>query len=210
MPGEQAMGWWETALWRTVIAAAVAAAPSAPRLKLGPLPAMPGPAVGSGEVLLEVSVDAAGRVAAIRTLRDSPPYTERLRAAVTGWQFEPARGAGGDALAASVLVAGSYRPASVLGPAPGDVPKDLASPGPGVVFPSKTSPAPYPPMARADASVLVELTVAPDGSAASRVVRGAPGFDGAALQAARGWRFGPSPAGGRAYVVFGFRRPASM
>lgn len=192
-----------------VLVAGLSAQPVSPRWKLGTLPPLPDPSVGSGEVLLEVPIDAGGRVGAIRTLRDSPPYTEALRSAVMGWLFEPARD-GGKPVAGAVLVAGSYRPATVIGPALGEPPRDVAAAGPGVPFPLKTVPAPYPPLARGDASVLVEITVGADGIATPRVVRGAPGFDDAALQSAREWQFRPAPAGGQVYVVYGFRRPFSM
>jgi len=74
-------------------------------------------------------------------------------------------------------------------------------------------PAIYPPSAQGEALVLVEITVGPDGTpAAVRVLRGASGFNEAALQAARQWRF-RTPAGttaGRAYIVFGFRQPVAL
>lgn len=192
--------------WVVAVAAvALAAQPSPPRFKGGPLPAPPAPTVGGGEVLLEVALDAEGKVVAIRTLRETPPYTEALRRAVPGWTFEPARDAEGTEVASTVLVAGSFRPATSVGPAPGQRPQDVAPPAAGVSFPVATVPALYPPQARGDAQVLVEVTVAADGTPTARVVRGAPGFDDAALQAIRQWRFRPTP--GRACVVFGFRQP---
>jgi outer membrane biosynthesis protein TonB len=197
---------WALAL----VAASLGSQPAAPGFKLGALPSLPDATVGSGEVLLEVPIDASGRAGSIRTLRDSPPYTEALRSAIAGWLFEPARDAAGKPAAGVVLVAGSYRPATVIGPAQGEAPKDVAVPGAAVPFPVKTVPAPYPPLARGDAVVLVEIAVATDGTATPRVARGAPGFDDAALQSAREWRFRPTPGGGRAYVVYGFRRPWSM
>lgn len=190
--------------------ASLASQPVSPRWKLGTLPSLPDPSVGSGEVLLEVPIDAGGRVGAIRTLRDSPPYTEALRSAVMSWLFEPARDSAGKAAAGVVLVVGSYRPATVVGPAQGELPRDVAVAGTGVPLPLKTVPAPYPPLARGDASVLVEITVGVDGTTTPRVVRGAPGFDDAAMQSAREWQFRPAPGGGRAYVVYGFRRPFTM
>jgi TonB family protein len=193
-----------------LLVAGVPSQPVSPRWKLGTLPPLPDPSVGSGEVLLEVPIDAGGRVGSIRTLRDSPPYTEALRSAVTGWLFEPARDGAGQPVAGAVLVAGSYRPATVIGPALGEPPRDVAAAGTGVPVPLKTVPAPYPPLARGDASVLVEITVGAAGTGTPRVVRGAPGFDDAALQSAREWQFRPALGGGQVYVVYGFRRPVSM
>jgi outer membrane biosynthesis protein TonB len=188
-----------------VAAAVLASEPAPARLKIAPLPPLPGPAVGSGEVLLEVGIDAAGRVAEVRTLRDSPPYTDALRATVRNWLFEPARDAAGKPAPSAALVAGSFRPATVVGPAAGDPPREVAKPSGRVPFPETTAPPPYPPLARGDGQAIVEMAVASDGTATLRLFRADPGFGDAALQAARGWRFRPLPGGGRAYVVFGFR-----
>jgi TonB family protein len=192
--------------WVVALAAvALASQPAFARFKAGTLPEPPAHNVGGGEVLLEVALDAGGRVTAVRTLRDTPPYTEKMRAVVGSWTFEPARNAPGEGTPSLVLVAGSFRPPTSIGPAAGQPPKDVAAPSPGVPFPVTTSPALYPPQARGDAQVLVEVTVAGDGTPSAQVVRGAPGFDAAAVQAAGQWRFRPTP--GRAYVLFGFRQP---
>ena len=188
------------------VTAALLAAPAAPpRFRAGTLPPLPDAAVGAGEVLLEVSVDANGSVIATRVLRDAPPYTEPLRTAVASWAFVPARDAAGRAVPSLILVGASYRPATLVGPALGAAPKDVAAAASGLMFPASTAPAPYPPLARGDGQVLVEIDVAPDGTATARVARSGPGFDDAALQAARSWRFRPSAGGGRAYVIFAFR-----
>jgi len=192
--------------WVVALAAvALAAQPALARFKAGTLPGPPAYNVGGGEVLLEAALDAGGRVTVVRTLRDTPPYTEALRGAVGSWTFEPARDAQGEGTRSLVLVAGSFRPPTSTGPAAGQPPKDVAAPSPGLPFPVTTVPALYPPQARDDAQVLVEMTVAGDGTPAVQVVRGAPGFNEAALQAASQWRFRPTP--GRAYVLFGFRQP---
>jgi outer membrane biosynthesis protein TonB len=185
-------------------AAAMLAQPAAAKFKSGSLPAPPGTAVGGGEVLLEVQVNEGGGVEAVRTLRDTPPYTEALRSAVEGWTFEPARDEEGSA-PSTVLVAGSFRPPTMAAPAIGEAPKDVAAPGARAPFPTTTTPALYPPQAQGDAQVLVEIALGEPGGPATRVVRGARGFDEAALQAARQWRF--RPGRGVAYVVFGFRQP---
>jgi outer membrane biosynthesis protein TonB len=192
--------------WTTVLlAAALASGPGAARLKIAPYPPLPGPAVGSGEVLLEVGIDASGRVVEVRTLRDSPPYTETLRDTVKNWLFEPARDAAGRPAPAEALVAGWFRPATAVGPTQGDAPRDVAPPSGRAPFPETTLPAPYPPLARGDGQAIVEMSVASDGTATPRLVRADPGFGDAALQSARAWRFRPLPGGGRAYIVFGFR-----
>jgi outer membrane biosynthesis protein TonB len=191
--------------WALVVAALLASEPAPARLKIASLPPLPGPAVGSGEVLLEVAIDAAGRVVEVRTLRDSPPYTDALRAAVRNWLFEPARDAAGRPVPSEALVGGAFRPATVVGPTAGDAPRDVAKPSGRVPFPEATAPPQYPPLARDDGQAIVEMAVAADGTATPRVFRADPGFGDAAMQAARGWRFRPLPGGGRAYVVFGFR-----
>src|SRR5918994_6367357 len=103
---------------RWVMALAVAALAGQPeaRFKGGQLPAPPAPTVGGGEVLLEVALDAGGNVVAVRTLRDTPPYTEALRTAVGSWTFEPARDARGSGVPCAVLVAGSFPPPPPVGP----------------------------------------------------------------------------------------------
>jgi len=186
-------------------AVALAAQPALARFKAGTLPAPPAHNVGGGEVLLEMALDAGGRVTAVRTLRDTPPYTEAMRGAVGSWTFEPARGDRGEGAPSLVLAAGSFRPPTSTGPAAGQPPKDVGAPSPGLPFPVTTAPALYPPQARGDAQVLVEMTVAGDGTPSAEVVRGAAGFNEAALQAASLWRFRPTP--GRAFVLFGFRQP---
>ena len=148
--------------WVVALAAvAVAASPGLARFKDGAFPEPPAHNVGGGEVLLEVAVDAGGRVTSVRTLRDTPPYTEAMRRAVGGWTFEPAREAQASR-PSLVLVAGSFRPPTATGPAAGQPPADAAAPSAGVPFPVTAVPALYPPQARADAQVLVEMTVGAD------------------------------------------------
>jgi protein TonB len=181
--------------------------PSAPRLVAGEVPAPPSPrTVGGGEVVLEAEVDSGGKVAGVKVLRDTPPFTAALSDAVAGWSFES--GAAG-----YVLVAGLFAPPTLYGPAPGQPPRDVASPSEEVPYPSTRAPAPYPPGAVGSGSVLVEVEVDAAGTVASaKVVRSAPGFDESALRAARAWRFRPArregkPTASFVYLVFGFRAP---
>jgi TonB family protein len=200
-----------TTVAATAVVVMAAAAAGSARFKSGALPSLPDARVGAGEVLLEADVDAAGAVSEVRVLRDTPPYTERLQNAVRGWSFEPAHDAQGAAVPSSVLVGGSYSPTTLMGPGQGEPPRDVARPSSAVPFPSATAPALYPPNAQNEASVLVEVQVAADGTIqAVTVARPAPGgFDEAARQAARQWRFRSAGIAGaqRVYVVFGFRRP---
>jgi outer membrane biosynthesis protein TonB len=188
--------------------ALAAAEPSAPSFKQGILPAQPSHVVAGGEVLLEVAVEASGTVSEIRTLRATAPYTDLLRGAVKSWMFEPARNVDGVAVPARLLLGGSYRPPTALGfgPTVGDPPKDTASPSAGVPFPSSTVTASYPPLGNGPGLVLVEFSIAADGTfTAEAPERSDSPFKTAALEAARQWRFRPVSAPSLAYVVFGFR-----
>jgi outer membrane biosynthesis protein TonB len=188
--------------------ALAAAGASAPSFRQGILPAQPSRAVGGGEVLLEVAVDASGTVSETRALRATAPYTDLLRDAVKSWMFDPARNADGVAVPRRLLVGGSYRPAIALGfgSTAGDPPRDTASPSAGVPFPSATVSASYPPQGYGAGQVLVEFTIAADGTFTAEAPEQADSaFKEAALEAARKWRFRPVGAPSLAYVVFGFR-----
>jgi TonB family protein len=70
----------------------------------------------------------------------------------------------------------------------------------------------YPPNARGDGVVLVEIEMTARAAVRDyRVVSEKTGFDSAALDAAKAWRFSPprTEASDRLfiYVVFGFRTP---
>lgn len=193
-----------------LLAAVLAASPPegrrTPRLDKGAAPAPPVEAVGGGEVILDVAVDAGGRPSQVRVLRDTPPFTAVLREAVLTWTFEA--GAEG-----RVLVAGLFAPPALYAPTLGEPPRDVAAAPESLPFPSTTVTALYPPTAIGDGSVLVGVGVDAAGAvAAATVVRSAPGFDASALAAARRWRFRPARQGGAAvastaYLVFGFRQP---
>lgn len=181
---------------------------SAPSFRQGMLPAQPSQLVGGGEVLLEVAVEASGTVSEIRTLRATAPYTDLLRGAVKSWMFDPARNADGVAVPTRLLVGGSYRPAIALGfgSTAGEPPQDTASPSAGVPFPSATVTASYPAQGYGPGLVLVEFTIAADGTfTAAAPEQADSAFKEAALEAARKWRFRPMSTPSLAYVVFGFR-----
>jgi hypothetical protein len=101
------------------------------RYRDGALPQIPLQALGGGEVWLELTVSAAGVVDSVRSLRDTPPFTEALGQAVGGWRFDPAReetshepGAPANLgiVDSTVLVAGVFRPPAIYMPAPGEPP----------------------------------------------------------------------------------------
>jgi TonB family protein len=197
-----------------VLAGAVAGQGFVPaRLVSGSVPERPPvQAVGGGEVHLQLAVGDDGAVTRVATLRDTPPFTELLRAAVASWQFAPAT-EDSRATQTSVLVAAVFRPPVLLGPAPGTPSREVGPPCTEIPFPVTSVVAPYPPTALGDGLVLVEVTVDADGKVAdARGVQAPAPFGSAALDAARQWRFRPAcrrdhPVPATAYLVFGFRPP---
>ena len=162
---------------------------------------------------VELTVDARGRVADVRSLVDVEPFTDVLRNSVRSWSFDAARG-GGQRAESHVLVAGVFRPAMLMFPRP-DVPNQVdAQPSDDIPFPTSVEVPNYPPNAIGSAYVLVEVEVGESGSVTSTKTMGqTTGFDDAALQAARAWTFRPARQDGRSvsgfvYLVFAFRQPA--
>jgi TonB family protein len=181
------------------------------RLSSGSTPPLPSPnTISSIEESLELSVDAAGRVRVIAAAQ-APPGPSLVLTTVAGWQFEAATESG-FAVGSRVLVAAVYR-APALYNAASSAPVSLVEHSSGIPFPALIVPPPYPPLAAADAVVIVEVLVGVDGRVTTaRVVGPAPGFGSAALAAARDWSFQPAQRGTQpvpayAYLVFGFRRP---
>jgi TonB family protein len=199
------------------IVAAAAQGPFVPaaRYRNGALPVIPFQAVGGGEVLLELAVNSAGSVAAVRTLQTTPLFTEALNDVVRGWQFVPGEDAG-KPVDSKVLVAGLFRPPSINEPTPGELPTDVAAPSPEIPYPMLTTMPPYPPLALESGVVLVEVLVDSVGDVVdAQVARSAPPFDEPALDAARQWRFRPTrlrglPVPAYAYLVFAFRQPITL
>ena len=189
----------------------------------GDLPALPVLAVSGGEVFLEVRVAADGHVDAIRTLRTTPPFTDAVIQAVRGWRFKPAAEivpppngrpeAPPQPVPGSVFVAAMFSPPALNGPTLGRPPQDVASASPDTPLPMVATPAPYPPRAIGNGTVLVEVTI--DRAAAltdARVIVSSPAFDAAALAAAKSWSLLAAHRGGdwveaHAYLVFGFQQP---
>jgi TonB family protein len=214
----------------TVALAGSAAVPAQPRFTparyvSGDLPAIPVLAVSGGEVFLEVRVAGDGHVDAIRTLRTTPPFTDAVIQAVRGWRFKPAAEivtppsgqpeAPPQPVAGSVFVAAIFAPPVLNGPTLGQPPQDLASASPEAPMPMTATPAPYPPRAMGNGTVLVEVTI--DSAAAltdARVVVSSPAFDAAAKAAAKSWSFLVARRKGdavkaHAYLVFGFQQPVT-
>jgi TonB family protein len=197
-------------------ASAVAAQPGfAPASYVsGGLPAAPALAVSGGEVFLEVLVADDGHVDSIRTLRTTPPFTDAVTSVVRGWRFKPAAEPARP-VAGSVFVAAMFAPPALNVPTLGQPPRDVASPSaetPGAIV---ATPASYPLRALGDGTVLVEVSIDRAGlTTDARVIVSAPGFDAAAVAAARSWLFVGARRGGsgvpaRAYLIFNFRAPVT-
>jgi TonB family protein len=179
-----------------------------------PSPAPPN-SIGWIEEAIELAVDAAGRVTSVTPFQGAEG-SSLVAAAVTDWTFRPALDRGSP-VPSRVLVAAIFRPPVLYNePAPGVAPVTLATPSSDVPVPTEKVAPGYPVRGIADAVVLVEALVGPDGRVhTASVTIGSPGFDDLALTAARGWSFRPARRNGRpvaafAYLVFGFRRPLAF
>jgi TonB family protein len=102
-----------------------------------------------------------------------------------------------------------------MGPTLGEQPKTVAAASSDVPFPTSIVTPLFPPTAVNPGVALVEVRVDENGSVTEAKIRvSAPGFDSAALDAARQWKFrAAKPAGTSvpsvAYIVFGFPVPTS-
>jgi len=196
-----------------VVLAAQAPEAGGPRFRGGAVPELPALAVGAGEVLLELTVTDAGRVAAATPIRSTPPFTDATIAAVRGWQFVPAKDENHRPVASRVLVGALFR-APTMYATPGDAsPIDVGRPPDDIPFPLGTVMPVFPPLAHAGGVVLLEALIGATGAVeTTQVMRSAPPFDSAAENAARKWLFRPAYVTPRAepryvYLVFGFPAP---
>jgi TonB family protein len=194
----------------------------------GAVPVLPALAVGGGQVLLELTVGADGRVTEVKPLRTTPPFTEMLTAAVRDWRFRPAEDAdssnrGADSrsaapapVASRVLVAGVFRPPALNMPTLGEAPKEGAPASDELAFPLTLTPPAFPPQAIRGGVVLLEARVDRGGQAGDiKLLRSSVPFDDAARRAVSDWIFRPARIHGAyaptfVYVVLGFASPTSM
>ncbi len=199
---------------------------AAAKLKGGALPQIPIRAVSAGEVVVEVSVDKAGRVTAVKALRHTEPFTDAVVAAVRTWTFAPAEDApvpppgvppdpsARAPMSSTVLVVALFRPPSLFPGTLGEPPKNVAGPSGAAPFPAGPLVMPaYPPQALFDGVVLLELDVAAHGGVNGiGVVRSAAAFEKAAIEAAGALGFAPARVHNRVvpafvYVIAAFRQP---
>lgn len=194
-----------------------------PRLASGSAPGLAPMALGGGEVIAEISINAAGGVEKVRVVRSTPPFTQMLVDSVSGWSFTPATedpiGKDGKPLgprnvASKVIVAAVYRAPVLQGPSQGEHPTNVATPSADVAFPTSMRPPLYPPGASNAGVVMIEAHLSSSGAITeTRVISSAPPFDQPALEAARQWRFTSPRIGGStdtyAYLIFGFPQPVT-
>ncbi len=172
---------------------------------------MPVQAVAAGEVLLSLNVSPTGSVGAVDVLRETPPFTNTVVAAVRGWRFAPGTDEQRKPVASRVLVGAMFTAPSLRVPTVGEPSKDVA---PAATAMPLTTPMPlYPPSARFGGTVMLETLIAPSGKVvAVTTIRSNPPFDEPAMNAARGWLFRPAQGPGQppntyAYLIFAFRPP---
>jgi TonB family protein len=208
------------------VAVRVEAADTPALFQSGTVPTLPviSADVGGGEVLLEVTIDRTGAIGAIRPLRETATFTERMTEAVRTWRLKPAerdiptaqRKPGGpltERVDTKVLIAGVFRRPAVIGLTLGEPVKDVAAASADVPYPTLVVPPAYPPSALSPGVVLVEVRVNAIGAVSDAKIRlSAPGFDEVALSTARQWKFRPAKSAGAsaptvAYIVFGFAVP---
>ena len=182
------------------------------RLERGRVESIPYGTAAAGVVVADVSVDENGAVTEVRVIQDVAPFTDVIRQSVKGWTFQPAREDGG-AVASRVLVAGLFRPAMLLFPAPATPLAPPADPDSAIPIPRSIAVPPYPPNVMGSATTLVEVTVTEEGTVSdARLLGEAAGFADAALSAARSWTFRHASRRRRnvpaqAYLIFVFRQP---
>jgi TonB family protein len=196
------------------------------QLKGGGVPALPVMAVGGGQVLLELGVGPDGRVVMVTPLRTTPPFTEALVGVVRNWQFRPAERLEPDAARAgaasvskpvrsNVLVAAVFRAPTLKVPTLGEPPRDVSAPSGETAFPFAIVEPEHPPQAIEKGVVLLEVKVDAAGNiAGATVIRSAPPYDQAALDAIKRWQFRPGRVRGAAvpsvlYVLVGFPVPVT-
>jgi hypothetical protein len=178
----------------------------------GPLPVTPHNVSAGGEVILEIEVTDQGRVGEMLVLRDTPPFTELVAAAVAQWWFEPAE-LDGEPVGSRVLVAGVFRPPSLHALGVGTPPRDVGLPSDLVPYPVEISHPPYPPRARGAGTILLALGIDTRGQLlVAQVAEGGPPFSEVAMRAVEQWVFAPAslfgvPVDTIAYAIFGFPEP---
>jgi len=116
---------------------------------------------------------------------------------------------------ATVLVAGIVRAPTLNSPTLGEPSRDVGAAADTTPFPLRIIAPSFPPLARDDGVVLVEVMVDAGGKVGeAKALTSSPGFEQLALNTARTWSFRPARAKGEAvaayaYLVFAFRQPVT-
>jgi Trypsin-like peptidase domain/Gram-negative bacterial TonB protein C-terminal len=191
-------------------------APESPPKLPAPLSLVSAPypqSLTGGEVVLDVLIDTAGRIAQIRVIRGEDPFLMDVLAAVRTWTFLPAH-ENGRASPARVAIAFQFPQSlerGVSSSAHAFNPPTNRSPERAAVPILTVEPAPRSGDA-ADGSVILYESLDAQGAVTStHVVQGSDSLTPAAEAAARQWRFSPalrasSPQASAAILVFTFRR----
>lgn len=138
-----------------------------------------------GIVILDLTIDAEGKVTAVELIRSIPGLDEAAVAAVKKWEYEPVK-IGGKAVAVKLTV-----PITFLMHLP-DITRQEGIPE----LRQGAVPA-FPAGADARGSAEADLTVDPEGHVLEAAIRGGnPPFTEALLQAIRTWFFAPDPSRG--------------
>jgi TonB family protein len=209
--------------WQTVSAAPVLAQ-SAPQSERGSSPPVPLSLVSTpyppqalfgGEVVLDVGVDASGKLSDLTVVSGQSPFLGPVLDAVRTWTFEPARVNGMPSEGRLSIV--FQFPQSYVPPltsqersfqAPSRDSSDRAA------LPLYTREPNYPPRSVSDGNVAIYATIDELGQVKeTRVLRDVEPLTDSTLAALSLWRFAPAMQGGQnvesgAVVVVTFRRPA--
>lgn len=195
---------------------------SPPRLMRVELPPEPAPTViGGGEVMIEFIVDERGTVTRPVIVRGTPPYTEMILKAISGWQFEPARAVDERGterpVQAPITVSALYRPPTLLnGPTIGEAPKEFSRVSGDVAYPLMLQTPTFPPQALFGSVLLYEVVLNEAGILVeARGVASTSGFETAARDSLaktrfRGATYRARPVPSVTYVLFGFRQPTTL
>ncbi|HUL74775.1 MAG TPA: TonB family protein [Vicinamibacterales bacterium] len=179
------------------------------QFRSGELPAIPVLAVRGGALILDVAVGRDGSVRGIKVTQSTLQFADAVIATVKSWRFRPA-GEAASPVDSTVLVAVVFRPPSMYAPSTTAPTKDDGSAPKDAPFPLRIVTPSAPPRAGTPGVALVEVRVGANGAVSGlKIVRSAPGFDDAVIQAARRWTFRPAEVGDvkvltLAYVIFGF------
>jgi TonB family protein len=131
-----------------------------------------------GIVVLELTIDTAGKVVGVRVVRSVPPFDEAAVAAAHRWEYEP------------VTVAGRPSPVRLTVPVTFSLRLPEVDRQPGIPELRAGGAVQYPANGKGKASAAVTLTVSPSGDVLEvQPVAGEGPFVEALQGAARSWRF---------------------